>query len=347
MKRSRVGRLVLVLVLLGIPAVAASLGPRSDADEMADAASRFLSALSSDQRSRAAFAFDSDDRMRFHFIPNEMFPRAGVMLKEMDVTQRERAHDLLKVALSQSGYMTTLQIMKLEDVLLAIENGGRFARDDEEYFVSVFGTPGSDDGWGWRFEGHHLSFHFTVVAGSIVASAPAFMGSNPAEVLTGPDRGLRVLADKEDAARTLLGSLTADQQTVAIVTDVAPRDIVTGAELDIEPLGPVGIAASAMTGVQRGNLMRLIEEYTSVMADDIANHRMERLRDAGLEQITFAWAGAMERGEPHYYRVQGPTFLIEYDNTQNDANHIHSVWREFDGDFGRDLLREHLRNTPH
>jgi hypothetical protein len=134
---------------------------------------------------------------------------------------------------------------------------------------------------------------------------------------------------------------------VAIVTDVAPRDIVTGAELDIEPLGPVGIAASAMTGVQRGNLMRLIEEYTSVMADDIANHRMERLRDAGLEQITFAWAGAMERGEPHYYRVQGPTFLIEYDNTQNDANHIHSVWREFDGDFGRDLLREHLRNTPH
>ena len=158
---------------------------------------------------------------------------------------------------------------------------------------------------------------------------------------------MRALADKEDAARTLLQALDAGQHEMAIISDVAPRDIITGAELEINPLTPVGIGVTMLTEEQRLLLMDLIKAYTSVMAEEIADYRLDRLYEAGIDKIAFAWAGGVEPGEPHYYRVQGPTFLIEYDNTQNNANHIHSVWREFNGDFGRDLLREHVRTTPH
>lgn len=339
---SRIVTGVLVLTVL------VSFGCSTSAsDEMSAAASQFVSVLSEDQRARALFAFEDAERQRWHFIPPEMFPRAGVSIKEMSPDQRESAHDLIKSALSQDGYMTTVQIMELEDVLKAIEGGARFARDSEEYVFSIFGTPSSDANWGWRFEGHHISLHFTSVAGSMVASSPAFLGANPAEVLDGPNKGQRALADKEDFARSLLQALDLGQREMAMINDVAPSDIVTGTELEIDPLTPVGIGASMLSEEQRSLLMDLIGAYTSVMAEGIAAYRLERLEAAGIDKIAFAWAGGVERGEQHYYRVQGPTFLIEYDNTQNNANHIHAVWREFDGDFGQDLLREHLSATPH
>ncbi|HEY6893274.1 MAG TPA: DUF3500 domain-containing protein, partial [Rhodanobacteraceae bacterium] len=202
------------------------------------------------------------------------------------------------------------------------------------------------DPWGWRVEGHHISLHFTIVNGT-VAGSPTFFGSNPAEVREGPKKGLRILAAEEDAARALLQSLDAQQRTKAILDVTAPGDILTMASVDIKPLAPAGLTADAMTPSQRDLLMKLLDVYTGFMAPDIAADRTSRLTKAGVGKIAFAWAGPMERGQKHYYRVQGPTFLIEYDNTQNDANHIHSVWRDFDGDFGRDLLRDHLRTTPH
>jgi len=342
-----VGPSILALGFLVVPTIGAKLDSQRDVAQMASAANQLLASLSGEQRQRAVFALDSDERLRFHFIPNEMFERNGVMLKEMSAEQRARAHDLLRAGLSARGYLTATQVMGLEDVLLAIEGGGRMARDSDEYFFSVFGTPSDDGPWAWRFEGHHLSLNFTIGDGTVVASSPAFLGANPAEVRDGPQRGLRVLGDREDAARALLESLDASQRQATIVEDVAPQDIITGAELEIDPLSPVGISASALSGRQRDLLMGLIRTYTSVMADDIAGYRLDRLRGGGLENITFAWAGTTDRGERHYYRVQGPTFLIEYDNTQNGANHIHSVWRDFDGDFGQDLLREHIQRTPH
>jgi hypothetical protein len=276
-----------------------------------------------------------------------MHERHGVMLEEMSEAQREAAHALLRAGLSQRGYMTTTQIIALEDVLLAIEGGQRMARDRDEYYVALFGTPSGHGTWSWRFEGHHLSLHWTVVDGTVTVSSPTFMGANPAEVRDGPSRGLRALGDREDAARALLETLSASQRQAAFITDVAPRDIVTANQLDVDPLSPAGVSASALSADQRELLMRLIEVYTSVMADDIAGARLAGLRRVGIERVSFAWAGSAERGQPHYYRVQGPSFLIEYDNTQNDANHIHSVWRDFEGDFGRDLLREHRQQHPH
>ena len=265
----------------------------------------------------------------------------------MSEPQRALAHDLLKTGLSARGYLAATSIMELENVLRAIEGGVRFPRDPEMYRVSVFGTPGDKAAWGWRLEGHHISVRFDIVGGSATASSPAFFGSNPAEVRDGPKKGTRVLGAEEDAARVLLDALDDSQRTTAIVLPEAPTDILTMILPKVDPLTPPGIKASALTKAQRDKLMQLIDVYTGLMAPDVAAERMERVRKAGLDNVAFAWAGETAKGRKHYYRVQGPTFLVEYDNTQNDGNHIHSVWRDFNGDFGRDLLREHLRSQPH
>ncbi len=343
----RSSRFVLALGIVSLAVVSAMVAAERSASAMATAANHFLESLTPDQRAQAAFEFQSDERTQWHFIPTEMFPRNGLTLKAMTDTQRARAHDLLSAGLSQRGYLTATAIMDLESVLAALEPNGRLVRDPETYLFSVFGTPSSRGAWGWRIEGHHMSMHFTVVDGAAVAGSPYFFGSNPAQVRTGAKSGLRVLGAREDAARALVMALDGAQRSAAILDDVAPDDILTGAEVDIDPLSPIGVKAAALTPDQRELLLRLIGAYTSVMADDIAAERMASIRDAGLDDIGFAWAGPTERGEQHYYRVQGPTFLIEYDNFQGAGNHVHSVWRDFDGDFGRDLLREHLQASAH
>jgi hypothetical protein len=333
------------LVLAGLGGL--MVASQRSAAAMSGAATKFLGALTPEQRQKAVFAFDSEERLRWHFIPNEMFPRKGVTFKEMSEPQRALAHELLKTGLSARGHMTATSIMELEKVLRAIEGGVRFPRDHEAYQISIFGTPGDKAAWGWRLEGHHISVRFDVVGGSATSSSPAFFGSNPAEVREGPSKGTRVLGPEEDAARALLESLDEAQRTTTVVVPEAPTDILTMIVPKADPLSPSGIKASALTKAQRQRLMDLIDVYVGLMAPDIAAERMDRLRKAGLDNITFAWAGDTAKGKKHYYRIQGPTFLVEYDNTQNDGNHIHSVWRDFNGDFGRDLLREHLKSQPH
>jgi hypothetical protein len=323
---------------------------------MADAAGKFLAALSPEERQQATFAFDSSERAHWGFVPTEIFPRNGLTIQTMTGPQRKLAHDLLRTGLSQQGYLTATSIMELETVLRAIEDAGggdarpgvrRMIRDPVRYFFSVFGTPSAHGNWGWRVEGHHVSLNFTIVNGTLVAASPSFFGSNPAEVREGPKKGLRILAAEEDSARALLMALDQSQRARAVINATAPGDIVTMNNPKIDPLSPAGIAAGELRPNQRDLLLKVIDAYASAMASDIAADRMAKLQKAGVEKIGFAWAGEAERGKKHYYRVQGPTFLIEYDNTQDDANHIHSVWRDFDGDFGRDVLREHLKAVAH
>ncbi len=351
-------RLCLVAALVGAAAAGSMMAAARSSSAMADAAARLLNSLTAEQRQQASFAFAADERMHWHFIPTEMFPRQGLLVRSMTGPQRTLAHELLKAGLSQRGYLTATSIMDLETVLKALEAAQRAAgpqpprgavleRDPDKYFFSIFGTPSAKDTWGWRVEGHHVSLHFTVVNGTLVASSPSFFGSNPAEVRDGAKKGLRILGAEEDTARALLQSLDAAQRTKAVIDAAAPGDMATMANVNISPLSPSGVEAAAMTAAQRDLLMKLLDVYIGKMAADIAGDRLARVRKAGVEKVAFAWAGETERGKKHYYRVQGPTFLIEYDNTQNDGNHIHSVWRDFDGDFGRDLLREHLRSVAH
>jgi hypothetical protein len=348
MKLTTYARLGLAAVLCAAWVGGATVASERSASSMAGAANKFLAGLTPELRQQATFPIDSAELTRWHYVPAQQFPRNGVPIRAMNETQRGLAQELLKTGLSARGYTQATTIMvDLETILKAMENGSAM-RDPEQYCFSVFGTPGAKSVWGWRVNGHHLSLHFNIGNGSVVASAPTFFGSNPAEVrVEGPKKGLRVLGDREDSARALLEALDATQRTTATIEAVAPNDIVTRTAAKVDPLSPTGLGASAMTAKQRELLMAVIETYTSSMAPDIASERLAELRKAGLEKIAFAWAGETERGKKHYYRIQGPTFLIEYDNTQNDGNHVHSVWRDFYGDFGRDLLREHVQGVQH
>jgi len=325
--------LALTVLTFAIPAAAHEQDP---ATLMAEAAKEFLNTLTRDQAAEARFELKDDERLNWHFIPRE---RSGLTMKKMRDDQREMGFLLVKSALSHRGFQKTLTIMSLERVLHELENNSP-RRDAGNYFISIFGEPGSA-AWAWRFEGHHLSMNYTIVDGK-VSGTPTFFGANPGEVKEGPRKGLRILGAEEDLGRTLAQSLSDEQKKLAIVLgNTAPKDILTSAEKKVDPLKPVGLLHSAMTDEQKVMLMALIGEYVKTHRWPLAREDMKRINDAGIDKVSFAWAGSMVPGEPHYYRVQGPTFLLEYDNVQNGANHPHAVWRDFDGDFGRDLLREH------
>ncbi|NEZ04917.1 DUF3500 domain-containing protein [Wenzhouxiangella sp. XN201] len=333
------------VVLAGLLLVPALHGaPNGNAGkEMSEAAEGFLASLSADQRAAASFAFADDERLDWHFIPRQ---RRGLSFQDMDEGQRDLVWDLLDTGLSAQGVRKVDDIIALEVVLREL-GGNPAMRNPELYFVSIFGDPSGSDPWGWRFEGHHISLNYTIIDGAPLAWAPAFLGANPAEVQGGSRAGLRALGSEEDLARALVRSLDEDQRRQAVVDDQAPSDIFTGNAREVEPLEPAGIAISDLRPEQVDQLVRLMDEYLERMSDDLAASRRARIEASGLDRITFAWAGSLEVGEPHYYRIQGPSFLVEYDNIQNNANHIHSVWRDFDGDFGRDLLREHYEAHPH
>ncbi len=308
---------------------------------MLQAAEAFLASLEPEQRSRVLFEFEDTERINWHFVPRA---RRGLPLNEMSAAQQGLARGLLRAGLSQRGYLTASTIIELELVLREM-GGNPQVRDPELYFFSIFGTPSRDAPWGFRAEGHHLSANFTLVRDTLIATAPAFFGADPAEVRRGSRQGLRALADEEDIARELVLSLDERQRAAALISGVAPRDIVTGNAGRVEPLSPIGIRVTDLGPEQRAILIRLLEVYLGRMAEPLAAHRRAALERTGFGEVAFAWAGSTGRGEAHYYRIQGPSFLVEYDNTQSGANHIHTVWRDFAGDFGRDLLREHYRNA--
>jgi hypothetical protein len=233
-------------------------------------------------------------------------------------------------------------VMQLEFVLKELEKDtppGR--RDATNYFVTIFGEPSADQSWGWRFEGHHLSFNFTVVDGQHVFFAPSFIGTNPAEVRSGPRQGERVLAEEEDLGLALINSLNDAQKKTAIFAEKGLTEIVTTNKKRVDPLSPTGIPASQLNPAQREQLVALVRAYANRYHPLLAEEKMAEITQAGVDKIAFAWAGSLKRGEAAYYRIQGPTFLIEFDNAQNNANHIHSTFRDFKGDFGHDLLAEH------
>ncbi len=316
--------------------------PRPDA-AMAAAARALVAAVGdTPARARLVLPFDSEERFNWYYVPRA---RQGLPLKDMTDAQRDAAMALLKAGLSASGYTKAETIRSLEDVLFA--QSGSATRDKGLYYVTIFGTPG-EGRWAWRYEGHHLSQHWTIVAGRAVATTPAFFGANPAEVQDGPMKGTRALPGEADLAWGLLGALSADQLKTAVVSATAPNDIATTNSRTAAIQENSGLPFSSMSDRQKAMLMALIEEHASSQSRDLAAARMAKVR-AGTAAIRFAWMGATARaaGAGHYYRIQGPAFLIEYDNVQNRANHQHIVWRDFQGDFGTDLLAAHYLSTPH
>ena len=311
---------------------------------MAEAANDFLAALKPEQKAKATFDLKDVERSNWNFVP---LTRKGLTFKEMTPGQRLLGQALLNSGLSQRGYMKATTIMSLDDVLKEMEQGSGPTRDPELYYVSIFGKPGETGTWGWRVEGHHLSLNFTIVDGTNITVTPSFFGSNPAEVRQGPRIGLRVLGVEDDLGHQLVKSFNDEQKRIAIYTNNAPREIITGNDRKAKLLTPTGLTASKMEKPQQELLRQIIEEYVRRYRPELADDDLKKIESGGWEKISFAWAGGVEPGQGHYYRVQGPTFLMEFDNTQNNANHIHTVWRDLQNDFGDDLLRKHYDTTPH
>ena len=329
----------LLLVSAGILMLTAAYYRINSPSVMSDAAKAFLAALPPDLKARATFSFADEERYNWHFIPRV---RKGVAFREMSPGPRQLAHALLAAGLSQQGVIKADTVMSLDQVLKEIEVNPVNERDPEKYYFSIFGEPSETGTWGYRVEGHHLALNFTIVNGH-VASTPSFFGANPAEVRGTSRNGLRTLKREEDLARDLVKGLTDAQRTIAIVDKEAYKDIITMASRKAAIEGkPSGLPFAKLTTKQREMLDELIAEYANDFPPTIADARMEQYHNT-QSNLFFAWAGGIEKGQPHYYRIQTPTFLIEYDDTQNEANHIHSVWRDYNGDFGEDLLGDHYK----
>ena len=328
-----------LLMSLAVAAAAQDKGhpSASVAAKMRDSVERFVAALPEKSRAQAMRPFEDRDRLDWHYVPRS---RNGIALKELDPAGREAVHGLLRSALSASGYRKVVNIVELELVLREIETFG-WMRDAERYHLTVYGAPDRARRWGWRFEGHHLSLNFTLAGDKMAVDTPSFFGANPATVAGGPKQGLRALGEEHDAGWALLESLGEAQRREAVFEARTYGDIVTRNRDQVEPLDAAGISAARLDERQRALLWKLVETYARSFEPGLAEARLARAKQGGIEAIRFGWAGSIARGKPHYYRVQGPLFLIEYDASQNDGNHIHTVWRDFTGDFGRDLLREH------
>ncbi len=327
---------------------------QSTEQAMLDAANHYLNSLTTEQRGQTLFAFGQQDRETWHFVPGNSFEqtykykRRGLTYGGMQPEQRHLADALLTAGLSKAGFIKAKSVMSLEEVLRVAEGDLTGRRDPSRYHFSVFGEPSSDGAWGWRVEGHHISLHFTLKGGKLVSTSPTFFGSNPHKVIAGPRKGLRPLGREEDVARELMKSLDPAQRKQALVAETAYRDILTAAStramLDNQP---PGIQASKLNEAQFAMLADLLAEYAGNLPAEQAAKRMDVVKATPRDQMLFAWAGGIEQGKGDYYRVQAPTFLVEYDNTQNKNNHSHTVWRDYANDFGRDVLAAHHEAFEH
>ena len=311
-------------------------------DRMNEAGKKFLNGLSSDQKDKACFEYLDGERIFWYYPPMN---RHGLALRDMDGSQRELAFDLMSTGLTETSYQQARKIIDLETVLGPLEKERgviSFKRDPELYYFTIFGDPGGDGPWSWRTEGHHVSLHFSVWKDEVVSMTPFFFGANPAEVPSGPQSGLRILSDREDIAFDLLKSLDNGQQKRAIIYDDAPWDILTYNSSKVSLPREEGLPISKMDGTQKGIVKNLISEYINQVPSELADKKMSELNQYGIENAHFAWGGGKSAGEEHYYRLHGGNFVVEFDNRQNGANHIHSVWRDVSNDFAEDIMREHL-----
>lgn len=343
MTRNRLSATLLALALLLSATAGWSFYKLAVTGEtMAENATKFLATLTAEQREKAALAYDDKGRTDWHFIPKPA--RKGAQVRDMNEEQRKAAHALLKSAMSEAGYGKATQIMAMEGLLHELEKvkGGKQIRDTERYFFTVFGAPSREAKWGLSIEGHHLSLNFVMDKGTVISTTPSAYGANPAVVMTDTlptiKKGTRVLAKEETLAFDLMASLTADQRKEVIIGEKAPSEVRAAGAPQPANEPAKGMPVAKLTGVQRGIFQSLVGEYANAFPQDVAKDRMDAVEKDGPEKILFAWAGAEKLGEGHYYCIQGPSFQIEFINTQpdsagNPANHIHAVWRDMRGDF--------------
>jgi len=316
------------------------------AQDLVSSATTFLNSLDPKLKSKIQYVIDDNERFNWHFVPRQ---RNGVALRDFSPQQYQMVMTMLKTSLSEQGYVKATGIVALENVLREIENRGSndTYRDPLNYYVTIFGTPSKDKPWGWRFEGHHVSVNFMSDKNEIVSSTPSFFGSNPGIVPRGEQKGKELLKQETDLGFELLNALSADQKKKAVFADKALPEIVMSDRLKAERIEPLGISYKELKSDQQKVFMSLLEVYINNYQFGFANTLMSKIKKAGVENLSFAWAGESKPGNGTYYRIQGPMLLIEYDNTQNNANHVHTAVRDLNNDFAEDILREHYKKEKH
>jgi hypothetical protein len=312
------------------------------AQSLEERANELLNALTTAQKESALYPYEQPERFDWHYVPRS---RNGIALSDLNDNQQTLVLNLLKASLSEQGNTKANSVLELEDILRSVEGRpeGDDYRDRLNYSFTIFGEPKKQNLWGWRLEGHHLSLNFSSLNGMIESSTPSFLGANPATVPTGKERGRQILNQESNLAFALLNALTAEQKNVALFSTRPPFDIVTRNDRKAQLPAEKGISFSALAEEQRKRFLALLDVYVRNYEFGFSNKFMEKIKKAGLENLSFAWAGSAAPGAPHYYRIQGPMLLIEFDNTQNNGNHIHSVVRDLTNDFAEDILREHLQ----
>ena len=311
-------------------------------EQISEACGRFLESLSPEQRATTTFNYLDGERLFWYYPPMN---RHGLSLRHMDGGQRKLAYAILASSLTSRAYEQATQIMDLEEVLGPLEKEqGRvtFDRDPTLYYFTIFGEPGGEDPWAWRAEGHHVSLHFSVWGDKVISATPFFFGANPAEVRNGPKKGQRILSVSEDLSFELMNELDAAQRSKAIIYEKAPWDLLTFNASRPSLPAEEGLPGSQMSGTQKKILMSLVTEYVSRTSTEISRRTLASMEQEGIDGLHFAWGGPVEHGQAHYYRIHGGKFVVEFDNRQNGANHIHSVWRDVENDFAQDVMRDHL-----
>ncbi len=339
-------RKVLLILLLSCLYLQTQALAHISGDELSTAANKVLNSLNENQRAKACFDFDNKERTHWIYVPSV---RLGLPIKELSESQQKLVQELLAASLSPVGKNKVLGVMLLEEYLRVKEQGkGQFVRDPGLYYLSFFGTPTANGTWGWRWEGHHCSQNFTIVDGKLIGATPSFIGANPGKINDdkSTDNGFELLAFEDLKGRELARSLTPEQFKKAQIKGETPKDVVTKNVQKITPTAPQGISLKELSAEQKKMLGKIIVEYVGRARPDFAIQEMKEISTTPEDQIYFGWSGGLEVGQGHYYCVQGPTFLLELDNTQNNANHVHTVWRDLKKDFGYDVLAEHL-NTAH
>lgn len=309
-------------------------------DDLSETANAFLKLLDNDLKSQIQFSFDDVERFNWHYVPRG---REGVSLHDLSQPQLDAALELLKASLSVQGYKKATDVISLETVLREVENRPTDDpyRDPKKYYFSIFGPPAKNAPWGWRLEGHHLSLNFSTLDNKLQSSTPSFMGSNPATVPSGSRKGTQILKDESALGFSLVNAFSPAQLKTVVVSVDAYPDILSENKRKAGLLNPAGISYREMTEQQRKLFMALLDVYVKNYELGFSTTLMNKIKKSGIENLSFAWAGSLKPGRGHYYRIQGPMLLIEFDNTQNNANHIHTVVRDLTNDFAEDILREH------
>jgi len=326
--------LLLALFIGMSPAAVADDGSDKPGLSMATAALKLAEVLPADQKPKLMYKYEDPERLNWHFIPRD---RNGIVLWDLYGETRQAAENLVKVGLSAVGHAKVLEIRSLEEVLYLFEGGEedyrRNRRHPHKYHITIFGTPAATGLWGWRFEGHHLSLNFSIQDGMVVSSTPEMYGANPALIDAGPGRSLRILAAREDLGRQILKACDDDQKKQMWISETAPDDIRGGGVAQPVIDAAVGLRYGDMSPEPQKLMKSLLGEYLSGMPAQVVKDRLKAMQKSGMDEVRMAWWGDSELNKRHHYVIQGSSFIIEYNNTQNDANHIHALWRNVGGDF--------------